>query len=273
MNTYEVDAYVEYLHWMKAFGDAGFFTADLLNNPTPMQEAFFAGESAVFVSGSVGWVNWINGEFKANNPQPEAEIYVFDKGRAENVLIDVGSAMSTGLSIPARSADMIPDVLRFVELLYTDQELHHLWRYGVLGIDYEIVDGGRVLNLDEEGRDMPSGYYIPYENHRFVRENMGDWPSFHAFRDFLEDRRFVNPFADFVFDATVSPRMEAIMANIGDINGDLALIYLGLVDDMDEALADLTRRHIAAGLEEYKVELLRQLNQFIIDNNLNVTVR
>jgi len=272
-NTYEVDTYVEFLRWMRRFNEAGFLSADAMNNPTPMQQSFFAGESAIFTALNVGWTNWINSEFKANNPEPEAQIAVFDMGKADNVGVDLFSPMGNGVSIPAASADSIPKVLQFIELLYTSPEIYDLWRLGIEGVHYEILENDTIRIFDEEGRDLPAAYSPLYENHRFRRPGENDWPHFLEFEASLRERAFFNPFAQFFFDATVSPRMEAIASNINDINGEfLPQIYLGMHADVDAALADLTRRLNDAGLDEWVAEMLRQANEFIDARGLDVTI-
>jgi len=273
-NTYEVETYVEFLHWLRRFNEAGFLSADAMNNPTPMQQSFFAGESAVFTALSHGWTNWINAEFNANNPDPNAQIYVFDMGRAGNVGVDLTSPMGQGVSIPAASAASVPAVLRMLEVLYTEPEMYYLWRLGVEGVHYEITETGAVRIFDEEGRDLPMAYSPLYENHRFRRPGVDDWEHSVDFELSLRARAFINPFAQFVFDATVSPRMEAIASNIGDINGEfLPPIYLGMQPDVDAALADLTSRLNNAGLDEWVEEMLRQVNEFIDERGLDVTIR
>ena len=274
MRTYEMETYVEFLRWMKRFYDSGFMTSDALHNPTAMHDSFFAGDSAIFTALGVGWTNWIYHDFNIHNPQPEAQIYVFDMGRADNVRVDYFSPMGHGLSIPAASVDHVPYVLQFIELLYTDRELHHLWRYGVEGVHYELV-GEYVRSLMDDGTDMPVQFHIPYENHRFLRVRYGaEWPGFRDFENSLRERAMVNPFSQFTFDPTVSPRMEAVWSNLQDITGEfLTPILMGMVDDVDEALANITARHLEAGLEEFEEELLRQLNAFIQERGLHVTVR
>jgi len=268
--TYETPELVEFFHWMRRFYEAGFTSSDFLNDPTPQQEAFIAGQSAVFNSANLDWLPWIHGEFTPVNP--DVELALFDLGRENNVLVDFGSAMGRGISIPFRSADSIPDVLRLIELLYTHQDLHHLWRFGVYGEDWDDVDG-RVRILDPEGRDMPIAYAPIYENHAHGRQRYGAWPEAHVFRQSVEARGFINPFVEWFFDMS-DPVYGGIRTTLNDINLELlAPINLGLHADVDGAIENLLNRQIAAGLEAYEQEVLRQLNVFIEERGLNVTVR
>ena len=271
--TYEDPGYIEFLNMLHRFNQAGFLHSDSLHNPIAMQESFFVGDSAVFTSLAMHWTNWIHGEFNIHNPQEEAQIYVFDMGRPDNVRHDFFAPMGHGLAIPAASVAEVVYALQFIELLYTDRAIHHLWRYGIEGVHYELR-GEYILLLCEDGTDMPVAYHIPYENHRFLRTAYGGlWPGFHEFDSSVRSRAFVNPFAGFSFNPTVNAEMVAFDANIQNLNDEfLPILLLGMVDCMDTAVADFNNRWLDIGLEAYEYEMVRQMNEFIEYRGLNVTI-
>jgi len=271
--TMENEGYREFMRTMRTWHEAGFFHSDLMANPFPQQEQFWHGESAVMNSANPSWMNWINEEMTARH-DGEVEIAFFDFGAANNVLADRGSAMGRGISIPFRSADSVPDVLRLLELLYTHEDLYMLWRYGVEGVDYNVLEGGVIERLDPEGRDMPIGWGAIYENANFARPGANQWPGYEQFRADVSARGFVNPFVEWVLDTT-DATYGAIRANMHTITIEaLPMIGLGIHADPDAAMDALLQAQIDAGLEAYEQEVLRQLQEFLIDRGLtHVTVR
>jgi hypothetical protein len=273
MHTYEQPQYIEYLKWMRRFYEKGYWTTDVLNNQTAVSNAFVAGEAAAMYNLNPDGMNWIYPWFKVTQAEmaPNAELAVFDMGLEHNVLADTTSPMGTGCAVPALSAAKVPDVLRFIEVLYTDQEIHHLWRYVVLGTDYEILDNGRVRILNEDNQDIPSGFYPIYENRNFQREpEEGYWSGWAAFKQSIIDRSFVNPLVDFSFD---SEPVTAIMSNLANIHDEFVIqLYMGFQEDVDGAVADVNQRFETAGLAEYEAEVLRQIQAYIEDMGVQASV-
>ena len=272
MYTYEVEEYVEFLRWLTRFYDSGFSHSDVLTNPFPWQEAFFAGESAVFATANLPWINWINTEFTAANP--ESELYLLDFGEVFGVRADFTSAMGQGMTIPTRSADSVPDVLRLLYLFYTDQEMHDLWRFGVEGVHYIHHADGRFEILDDEGRDLPIAFAPIYENAAHRRTLVTELPEYVAFSAQARARGWVNPFVEFMLDQS-DPNVAAMRQNIQDTTLEfLPLLSIGMTGgDTDAFLAEFMERLFAVGLEEYKAENIRQMNEFIVERGLNVTIR
>jgi len=270
--TLENEGYREFMRTMRTWNQAGFFHTDLLVNQFPQQEQFWHGESAVMNSANPDWMNWINEEMTSRH-DGQVGIDFFDFGAADNVLADRGSAMGRGIAIPFRSADSVPAVLRLLELLYTSEDLYMLWRYGVEGIDYNVLEGGVIERLDPDGRDMPIGWSAIYENANFARPGANRWPGYTEFRESVVARGFVNPFVEWVLD-TSDATYGAIRTNLNNITLEgLPMIGLGMHPDPDAAIDELLARQIEAGLEAYEVEVLRQLQEFIVDRGLtHVTI-
>ncbi|MCL2363724.1 MAG: hypothetical protein FWC71_03570 [Defluviitaleaceae bacterium] len=269
--TYEMEEYVEFLRWMTRFYDSGFFHSDILTNPFPWQEAFFAGESAVFAGTNHDWVNWIGRELEAADPN--AELYLLDFGAVFNVYADHTSAMGQGMTIPSRSADSVPDVLRLIYAFYTDQALQDLWRYGVEGVDHIHHADGRFEILDPDGMDMPIAFAPIYENVFHNRVLVTQNPQYIEFRDQARARGWVNPFVEFVFDMS-DPANAALRNNLHATTLEhLPMISIGMTNgDADAAIARLMEALLANGLEEYREENVRQMNAFAQERGLNITV-
>jgi len=171
--------------------------------------------------------------------------------------------------VPIANAANVEYALRLIEITYCDEEISHLWRYGVEGVNYSL-DGRKVSIIDAD-QDIPSGYYPVYENtdFNFEPEN-GEWPGYKAFKESIRQRALINPFADFAINTEA---VSDIVGNLGNIHGEYAmLIYLGFVDDVDDAIADLNRRYEAAGLDKYEEEVYNQLQAFIADRGIDATI-
>ena len=247
---------IPFFEYMKKFADAGFWTHDVLNNPTDMNTAFREGLSGV------GWslnVRAVQSAYELMQQlDPNARIYAYDFGYADNVSVDNFSPMGGAVSIPLNGQNM-DDVLRFIELLYVTPELDHLFRYGIEGVNYELNSAGGIIR--NATHDFGLGYWVPVLNddHEFPPA-AGFWP---GWEELLaeRDRRFqLNPFAGFGFDTS---SIADIMGNMWDIHMIYGMpLYLGFVDDVNEALAEINRQLDMVGYKTYEDELFRQLQIF-----------
>jgi putative aldouronate transport system substrate-binding protein len=265
--TWEQPELAKFLKTMKDFKNKGYWTQDVLANPVPLNQAFRAGTTSVaWATGMPEPVNSTYSEMKVL--LPEAQIYVFEVGSADNIPIDTYSPMGGATSFP-RNSKNYERSLMLAELLYTNEELTRLFKYGILNEDYTLNDKGEAKVLDPENG---FNFYTAMTSHTkfdFPPEG-GNYPGYDQLKDSLKAREQQNPFVGFGLDTT---NISDIAANMWTIHMEYGMpIYLGLVDDVDAAIAELNKQYEKAGIETYEQEVLKQLQAFIKANGLTQTV-
>jgi hypothetical protein len=252
-----------YYEMMKQMYDAGFWTADNMNFPTSQWETFPAGLSGTGWAGDLDGVEYYRTALRQNFP--DADIAVYDLGSEKQVPVDTGSPMGFALAVPTNGTNM-ERTLMLVELIYNDPYLHRLFKYGIEGEDYELNDKGEIIQFDV---DNLFGFWPPYwrASFDFIPDG-GFWEGRAAIEAEWATRTNVNPFVGFGLDTTA---VSDIASNLWNIHMQYAMpIYLGMVDNVQDAIDELNRLYDEAGYQEYEDELFRQLEQFIRDNGLDV---
>lgn len=267
--TWEQPQLIEFFKIMKDFYDKGYWAADALANPVTTNDAYMAGTSGTGVLNNLPfYANSFYEQMKASHP--DWELYIFDPGRSTNSPIDTFSPMAGGYAIP-RASKNYESVLKAYELMTSDIDIGRLLQYGILNEDYTLNDNEEytMVNIDV----FPEGGYGLYgflsvEN-RY--KSTTTYPEFDALSEEVNSRLQQNPFVTFTVDTS---NMQDIVANLQAVQSEYGTpLYMGMVDDVDEAIATINQKLLDAGLEAYEDEVYKQLQQFIEDNHLTQTVK
>jgi putative aldouronate transport system substrate-binding protein len=256
MRTWEQPQLAEFFKKFKEFADKGYWSPDVMNNPVNMNEAFQSGQSAVAWATNIETINYLYSSMK--QLAPEAELAAFDLGLENDVRVDTYSPMGGGMAIPRTGAN-IERSLMLAELLFSDPDVYHIFRYGIEGEDYTLNEAGEIIDLDFEN-DI--GHWPIYGNldNDFVDEG-GYWPGWDDLRAQIRKRLQQNPFVGFGLDTTP---ISDIANNLFTIHMEYAMpIYLGFVDDVDAAIEELNRQYELAGIEQYEAEVFAQLQAYL----------
>jgi putative aldouronate transport system substrate-binding protein len=256
LRTWEQPQLAPFFKRMKEFADKGYWTPDVMNNPVNMNEAFQNGQSAVAWSTNIEGINSLYASMKQLSP--EAELEAFDLGFENNIAVDTYSPMGGAMAIP-RTGKNQERALMLAELLYTDSAVYRLFNYGIEGEDYTLNDKGEVIVKDYENG---LGYGSVYGNSDFdyVPEG-GNWPGFEALKAQVGKRVQQNPFVGFGLDTTP---ISDIANNLWNVHMEYAMpIYLGFVDDVDAAIAELNKQYELVGIDAYYDEAFKQLEAYL----------
>jgi len=251
---------------MQDWNRAGFVGVDNINVPTSIWENFINGTSAVGLGDSLATIELKYAGLRANFP--DAQLYVYYFGEDHGRFMDSASALNWSTGIP-RNGQNMERTLMMLELIYTEPYLHRLYTYGIYGEDHEFNELGEVIIFDRENL---SGFWrFPQTNpaFSFVPEG-GHWGGRAALLERLEPLMFSSPFIDFGMDFT---EVADVQANTWNVHVDHAVaIYLGLVDDIQAALDAFLADYDMIGYQRFEDELYAQMQQFIIDMGLDVTL-
>ena len=154
--------------------------------------------------------------------------------------------------------------LKFLNWLYTSQENHDLYHYGIEGTHYTRVDENHIDKvLGDDGNpiyDMGTWQtgYIPYMDYAATD------PDRHiGYMTYKADNYVVSPIAGFLFDSTpVATELTNLQT---EIMASIYPIKVGMVsyeDNIDEAITKLK----AAGLDAYLEEYRKQFSAYLEAN-------
>ena len=251
---------VPFFEVMKNYAEAGFWSPDAMNNPLGMWESFRTGQSGMQWITNIESLHGIWESIQQHDPN--ADLYVYDFGRENNVPIDTYSPMGGNVSIPMNGENM-EYVLKLLELLYTDQTAFNLVRYGVEGEDWELNDNGEIVIFDVEAG---IGYWGITGNRdlEYVPDG-GYWPGFFALEDEIRAREQFNPFVGFGLDTTpIADISNNWWTEVHMMYG--VPVYMGFVDNVQEGINEVVRAGNLVGFDQFYDEAFRQLEAYVQQN-------
>ena len=247
---------VYFFEYMREFYQMGAWTADAMNNQDSLWDSFPDSRSAMMWNLNVAGINGVWESIQQRSPG--AEIYVYDFGKEFGVPIDTESPAAGALAIPMNGNNMEAS-LKLIELLYTDVFAYRLFAYGVEGEDWWLNDEGEVVRDDVEAG---IGFWGFAQNSDFdLVPDGGYWPGYLAYRATVTPRLFQNPFAAFTINNDPVSEIAGALWSVHEMYA--VPIYLGMVDDVEEAIAELLRQYDLAGYDAYYNEMFNQLTTFL----------
>ena len=175
---------------------------------------------------------------------------------------------------PLANAMCIPETsenperaLMFMDLLETNQELYDMVHYGILGETYE---------LNGEEAVFPEGMNGSNSNYMEWIGRWGLWKPQFMRPDFSFSEGFWKREAEYAMsnpNNVINP-LDGFALNMDDINIEVAersqiyddakkVLTVGLVDDVDAAIAKLQSDQEAAGREKVREEVQRQIDEYL----------
>ena len=176
------------------------------------------------------------------------------------------SPLANALAISASSEN--PErTLMFLDMLETDQELYDLVQYGILGVTYE---------LNGEEAVFPAGMNASNSNYMEWGGRWAMWKPQFMRPDASYSEGFWTREAEFAASSpnnVINP-LDGFNLIMDDINIEIAerdqihkdadkLLDVGLVEDVDAALAELQEKQIAAHRDVVLEEVQRQIDEYL----------
>lgn len=157
--------------------------------------------------------------------------------------------------------------LMFLNLLETDKELYDMVHYGILGETYELNGEEAVY---PEGMNQANSNYMDWGGRwalwkpQFMRPDSLYHPNFWVEeKEFAESNpnNIVSPLEGFNFNTeSVTTQVAQLDQIFSDAN---RMIDVGLVDNADAAVDKLIKDLNAAGLDDVRQEMQKQINEFL----------
>lgn len=256
---------LEFYHKMKDFADAGIIPKNALNNDVITADSYANGQSASLVWNLAVYSN--GKKLRQNNEEwipgyvDDSEFYLPMKYSNDCV------AITTVSEQPERAAAVL-DYMKF------HPEVSFMLRTGLPGVHYEVDGVNYLPNADamvNYGTDAwtwairPTADYFNGEVEGFyaaLPDGTPDEMARIATEEAWIDKYITSPKVRAMqFDkSSVKSEAAAISAIVAEYH---PMLSYGLVDDVDATYAEFMAELQKAGIEDYKAEYIRQLQEYI----------
>ena len=253
---YGTDEYLEFANRMKEWADSGFWSKSAIANATDVKEAFINGTSASYTQ-NLGTVGATASQVMESHPEWKPEVYDLTPG----VERFIGSYTGDGVAVLASSQHQ-DRAFMAIDLLKFDKDLYYLVRHGIEGVHYENVGDGMWKALEDQSKyPFGTGFSWGFKNSLYDLTREDTFPDQVEIGAIWTEQAVDSPTAAFSFDDT---NVKNELANLQSVYTQYApLLDLGLVDNVEETLAEFNRQAEAAGLEKILAEAKTQMEAYL----------
>lgn len=262
INVYEEPDYIEYLQLCRDWYEKGYWPSDVLTTMEWGVNAVLNGKAAASFLQQFPGYSWHAPYAEKNNPGWEIGFLQYCDLSPEGVITPLPATQN--MLAVAQNAAHPERALMALELIQTDEELWNLCTYGMEGINYVLTEDGEVdtTQIDDDAR----ADYFPYTliaNDKFTRKSVDEWSQYDAQFAVIEKHNLTGyPLNAFSPDTTgeIEPKYNAINQVLAEYGLPL---QAGMVEDVEAGYADLVKRMQAAGIEEVRQYLEKQVNDYL----------
>lgn len=244
--------YLEFVTKMQEWYEAGIFPKSILSNSANTDESFKAGRSAVTRQGSLGGMQKLWDELQADERKDwDIRFWEFYHTNAY-----YKSSAHASVAVSAFS-DNKEAALATLNEIYSNEELYDLFCYGLEGLNYNVDEEGRYINVTDESF---GSWSAPLKNNDYVKETtVWTFPDYERLKTHYEETT-ENDLA-----ISVNLNTEAISTIVTSVtevtNQYRAVNSVGAFDGTpEEVVAAEKAAYEAAGIEEYIKTLQEQLD-------------
>ncbi len=262
LNAYEQPDYLEYLKLAKEWFDNGYWTSNVLSSKEWGVNSVINGKAAASFTQQFPWYAWHPNYIESNNPGWEIKYFQFIS-LSDDAFIAAKPATENMLAV-AQNAKNPERALMVLNLIQTDEELWRLCTYGLEGKNYELTEDGKI-DTTKFGDDARFNYF-PVDlitNANFELTPVDQWDEYDELYDVIldhaQDTYPLNAFAP-----NTTGAIEPLYTAINQIRVEYAYpLQAGMIDDVEAGYEDLIKRLNDAGIEEVRLELERQVNEYL----------
>lgn len=257
------DEQLEDLKMIQRWQQKGYISKNVLNNNDTLPDQLTSGKAAAILGDNPSRYNDSKIKIQAAHPDWDIQYYPYP---LTNGIATPVHPIHNGFAIPVSSKN--PErALAFYEKMVTDKRYNLLTSYGIEGTNYEVKDGYYTLIGDATTNGFP-------------REAMNGWawrnPEFMLFDknydgvkaifDELDKIQVPDKFTGFAEDYTTYQAERAALEQVE--KQYLYPLQAGLVDNVEEGLANFMAKAKQAGLEKIQAEYTKQWNAYITENGI-----
>ncbi len=259
--TLNTPEYLPFMHRMKEWADAGYWSRSVLSSTDWGVFEVTNGVAAASFNGQFNNYAYLVPQTNGENEGWDMNYFMYSDANPDEAVI---TSDPTGdmLSITRNAAN--PErALMLIDLVHKDQELFNLMNYGIEGVHYANVNNTRDESILADPMTDRFNYFpgALFDDERLFMPLSNQWEKEAEMVARLNEREQPDVLGGFVLDITP---VEAEYTALEQVRFELGLpLQAGLVDDVDAAYAEFKQRSEDAGLETIRLEIERQINEFL----------
>ncbi|MBQ4580294.1 MAG: ABC transporter substrate-binding protein [Clostridia bacterium] len=258
--------FLQELKTAKEWADAGFWDRNLSSNPVDGASDYLVqGMLAMYYNGNnIDKFSGTNGSVLKDHPDWKVGFVPYGLKQGY-VFYSSPTQDATAIPITAENPEM---ALKVMELIYTNEELHHLFAYGIKDVHYTVDENGSYVATEAASN---FGQYAmntwAWKRTDFFLEGAvtEEGKVVEEVRAKLAAATPLMP-TGFSFDrAPVEAKVAAVEQVISQY---LTPLRYGLTDNLEADLANFFEKANAAGLQEVQDEYIRQYTEYCMQNGV-----
>ncbi|MDT8718037.1 DUF3502 domain-containing protein [Clostridium sp. 19966] len=251
------DEFEQFAVKMHEWAQKGYWSKDILSSSQDDKDNFYNGLSASYISHQPDWTGNYGTQLQ-KLPGVDTDFYAF--AAANNKIVkSSGVANATGISKNSQNPER---ALMLIEKLMTDKDCYDLFQYGILGKQYELVDGKvtqpKNFNAKTDGGGF-SGWAFRTDTLNIPQST--EDPRRYTLNEAWSKTAIDNPYTGFSLDSSsISSQLSAI----ANVDSQLGIqILLGKTSqDPKAAVAEYRKELKAAGVDEVINAVNTQYSKF-----------
>lgn len=262
------DEYVEWAKRMNSWAKKGYWSSNALSSTMDPWSSIQVGTSAITQANADGAKNMMK-NMETKIPQAKCAYWSFADLTGYSF---VNPVTENGFAIPASSPNA-ERALRVLEIIKTDQELFDLWMYGIEGRHFSLTEEGNLIKpaigVDPStvSTHSMSGAQYAMRVSDLMRNDEGVWDGYQDLMDHLKSIEVLNKFGSVALDYT---SVQAELAAVNQVVQQYGLpINIGIVDDVDAAIAEYRKQLKAAGIDRLLEVVSQQMEEYYKTNGIS----
>lgn len=249
---------------MKKWNDMGVWREDVLNYDGDSREEMYAGTSGADQHHSQTYYSTVKPNMDIKQPGSDAKMYAFGQENnniAKPLKTHGAAAISANSKHPERAL-MVYDLLR------NDQECYRLINYGIEGTDYVVTSDGKLdypQGYDQSKDALGSDFWCG-RNDDLELQNNFTWSGAKDMISHLNSVAYDYQFENLIIDKNAIDAKQAAIANV--LSEYIPQLAYGKYDDPKAKIAEMRKKLKAAGYDDVKASIQKDMDKFVKDNNL-----
>lgn len=258
----ESDELYDVAELMKEWNDMGVWREDVLNFDGDAREEMYAGTTGADQHHAQTYYSQIVPNMEKKQPGSDPKFYYWgmENQNVSHPLKQHGACAVSANSTHPERALMVYDLLR------NDEECYRLLNYGIEGEDYIVTEDGKLGRPEgyDSSKDALESNFWMGRNDKLELQDATWWDGTQDFIADLNEIGYDYPFENFIIDTTVIESKQAAMANV--LAKYLPQLAYGKFDDPKAAIDDMREELKAAGYDDVKASIQKDMDSFVETN-------